>query len=156
MTYEEFKQNFLPEFLKIKSFAGKMKFANQYLTRIGSGSGRIVYDIDGKKVLKLAKNPKGVAQNEMESNIGRYLILHLANNDISPEKNQEYPMTVVYRREDEPDGEVYAKKPHEFILNRTHVQKTWHVNQQQQLHTTRVTLSVCPSQTTCVTSRACI
>lgn len=72
MTYEEFKQNFLPEFLKIKSFAGKMKFANQYLTRIGSGSGRIVYDIDGKKVLKLAKNPKGVAQNEMESNIGRY------------------------------------------------------------------------------------
>ncbi len=54
---------------------------------------------------------------------GRYLILHLANKNISPEKSQEYPMTVVYRREDEPDGEVYAKKPHEFILNRTHVQK---------------------------------
>ena len=72
MTYEEFKQNFLPELLKIKSFAGKMKLANQYLTRIGSGSGRIVCDIDGEKVLKLAKNPKGVAQNEMESNIGRY------------------------------------------------------------------------------------
>ena len=72
MTYVEFKQNFLPEFLKIKSFAGKIKFASQYLTRIGSGSGRIVYDIDGQKVLKLARNPKGVAQNEMESNIGTY------------------------------------------------------------------------------------
>ena len=51
---------------------------------------------------------------------GQYLILHLANQSISPEKSQEYPMTVVYRRLDEPEGEVYAKKPHEFILNRTH------------------------------------
>ena len=72
MTYEEFKQKFLPEFLNIKSFAGKMKFANQYLQRIGSGSGRVVFDIDGQKVLKLAKNAKGIAQNEQEENIGRY------------------------------------------------------------------------------------
>ena len=72
MTYEEFKQNFLPEFLKIKSFAGKMKYASQYLPRIGSGSGRIVYDIDGQKVLKLAKNAKGIAQNEVEAGAGYY------------------------------------------------------------------------------------
>lgn len=52
-----------------------------------------------------------------------YVILHLANKEIKPDKFIEYPMMVVYRREDEPDGEVYAKKPHEFILNRTHVQK---------------------------------
>jgi hypothetical protein len=72
MTYDEFKQNFLPEFLKIKSFAGKIKYAGEHLTRIGSGTGRIVYDIDGEKVLKLAKNPKGVAQNEAEAGAGYY------------------------------------------------------------------------------------
>ena len=72
MTYEEFKQNFLPEFLNIKSFNGKMKYANERLTRIGSGTGRVVYDIDGEKVLKLAKNPKGIAQNEAEAGAGYY------------------------------------------------------------------------------------
>jgi len=72
MTYVEFLENFLKEFLKIKSFAGRISYANANLTRIGSGSGRIVYDIDGEKVLKLAKNTKGIAQNEAESNVGRY------------------------------------------------------------------------------------
>lgn len=73
MTYEEFKQNFLPKFLNINSYAGKIKFANQNLERIGSGSGRIVYNIDGEKALKLAKNAKGVAQNEAEANAGYYM-----------------------------------------------------------------------------------
>lgn len=72
MTYEEFKQNFLPEFLNIRSYAGRIKFANQNLDRLGSGTGRIVYNIDGEKVLKLAKNSKGVAQNEAEANAGYY------------------------------------------------------------------------------------
>ena len=72
MTYAEFKEGFLPEFLNIKSFAGKIKYANERLPRIGSGSGRIVYDIDGEKVLKLAKNAKGVAQNEAEAGAGYY------------------------------------------------------------------------------------
>ena len=71
MTYDEFL-NFLDEFEEIKSFAGKTKYANQYLQRIGSGSGRIVYDIDGTKVFKIAKNQKGVAQNEVEASIGHY------------------------------------------------------------------------------------
>ena len=57
MTYAEFKQNFLPEFRNIKSFNGKVKYAKERLgTPIGSGTGRIVFDIDGEKVLKLAKN----------------------------------------------------------------------------------------------------
>lgn len=72
MTYDEFKQNFLPEFLNINSYAGRIKYANQNLERIGSGSGRIVYNIDGERVLKLAKNAKGVAQNETEAGIGQY------------------------------------------------------------------------------------
>lgn len=49
-----------------------------------------------------------------------YVVLHLANAKIDPNRFVEYPMTVVYRRVDEPEGEVYAKKPHEFILNRMH------------------------------------
>ena len=72
MTYDEFKQNFLPEFLNITSFAGRMKYADQNLQRIGSGTGRVVYDIDGEKVLKLAMNAKGVAQNGAEAGAGYY------------------------------------------------------------------------------------
>nr|MDA3780825.1 hypothetical protein [Bacteroidales bacterium] len=72
MTYEEFKHSFLPEFLNIRSYAGRIRFANQNLNRIGSGTGRIVYDIDGEKALKLAKNAKGVAQNETEEGSSDY------------------------------------------------------------------------------------
>lgn len=76
MTYEEFKQNFLGEFLKLQSFASKKNYADQYLQRIGSGTGRIVYDIDGQKILKLAKNTKGIAQNEVEAGAGYYRDTH--------------------------------------------------------------------------------
>lgn len=71
MIYSEFLEKILPQILQTKSFAGKIKIADQNLTRIGSGSGRIVYDINDERVLKLARNPKGVAQNEEESNIGQ-------------------------------------------------------------------------------------
>jgi len=72
MTYAEFKEKFLPQLNDTRSFAGKKRLADQYLTRIGSGSGRVVYDIDGEKVLKLALNRKGVAQNEAEAGAGYY------------------------------------------------------------------------------------
>jgi hypothetical protein len=48
------------------SFVEKIRYCNTHLKRIGSGSARIVYDIDGYSVLKLAKNRKGLAQNEVE------------------------------------------------------------------------------------------
>jgi tRNA nucleotidyltransferase/poly(A) polymerase/GNAT superfamily N-acetyltransferase len=76
MTFAEFKETFLPELLKIKSFKGKMDYANQHLQRIGSGTGRVVYDIDDEKILKLAKNPKGIAQNEAEAGAGYYRDTH--------------------------------------------------------------------------------
>jgi tRNA nucleotidyltransferase/poly(A) polymerase/2'-5' RNA ligase len=76
MTYVEFKEKILPEFLKSNSFAAKIKYASQYLPRIGSGTGRIVYDIDGQKIFKLAKNSKGVAQNEVEAGAGYYHDTH--------------------------------------------------------------------------------
>jgi hypothetical protein len=75
MTYDEFL-NFLDQFEEIQSFRQKIIYADQNLLKLGAGSGRIVYDIDGTKVFKLAKNAKGVAQNDAEINIGRYPDTH--------------------------------------------------------------------------------
>ena len=55
------------EFEKIQSFAGKLKYAATHLPKIASGSGRAVFKIDDSKVLKIAKNKKGLAQNNVES-----------------------------------------------------------------------------------------
>lgn len=55
------------ELNSLPSFAKKLKYCKQYLGKqIGSGSSRIVFQIDDEKVLKLAKNRKGLAQNEYE------------------------------------------------------------------------------------------
>ena len=58
----------MEEFKQLKSFAQRVKYCDQRLEKLGSGSSRIGYKIDDEKVLKLAKNAKGVAQNEAESN----------------------------------------------------------------------------------------
>lgn len=56
----------------IKSFAGKLKYCKQMLgPSFGSGSSRIIFEIDDNKVLKLAKNQKGLAQNEFEDDTSR-------------------------------------------------------------------------------------
>lgn len=68
MIQTEFVEGFdLEKFLMMTSFAEKVRYANEKLQRIASGSARIIYKIDDKKVLKLAKNAKGIAQNEVES-----------------------------------------------------------------------------------------
>lgn len=54
------------EFAKLKSFNQRIQYCQKNLTRISSGSSRIAYKIDDTKVLKLAKNRKGLAQNEVE------------------------------------------------------------------------------------------
>lgn len=64
---EEYPKNFsMEEFNKIPSYRGKIQYVQSLLQRISSGSSRIVYKIDDEKVLKLAKNKKGLAQNEVE------------------------------------------------------------------------------------------
>lgn len=55
------------EFKKVKSFRGKLNYAVTHLTKIASGSGRAVFKIDDSKVLKIAKNKRGLAQNAVES-----------------------------------------------------------------------------------------
>lgn len=54
------------ELKKISSYAGKKKYIESHLEKIGAGSSRLTYIVDDEKVLKLAKNKKGLAQNEEE------------------------------------------------------------------------------------------
>ena len=63
----------MSEFQSIRSFIGKKKYADKLLTRLAAGSSRIVYQIDKTKVLKLAKNKKGLHQNNTETD---YVIQH--------------------------------------------------------------------------------
>jgi hypothetical protein len=55
------------EFNSIRSYSKKLKYANERLRKICSGSARVVYQIDAEKVIKIAKNKKGLAQNNIES-----------------------------------------------------------------------------------------
>ena len=58
------------EFAALSSHAKRIEYANTNLKFIAGGSGRRVYQIDDEKVLKLATNKKGIAQNEMEIKYG--------------------------------------------------------------------------------------
>lgn len=65
---EDYPSNFnFEEFNAIKSYNGKLKYANERLKKLGSGSARVVYKVDDEKVLKIAKNKKGIAQNSVEA-----------------------------------------------------------------------------------------
>lgn len=69
---EESNQFNIEIFDSLNSFAARKRYADENLTRLGSGTARIVYLMnDGKKVLKLAKNKKGLDQNNIECSIGQ-------------------------------------------------------------------------------------
>lgn len=71
MIHEDYPKGFsLQEFQDITSFSGKKRYADLHLKRVSSGSSRIVYQVDNKKVLKIAKNKKGLAQNRIEGDWG--------------------------------------------------------------------------------------
>lgn len=53
-------------FKSLKNFNQRKQYCDTHLEYLGSGSGRIAYLVDDDKVLKLAKNKKGKAQNEAE------------------------------------------------------------------------------------------
>ena len=57
----------MEQFASIRTFKGRMDYCNQRLQKLGAGSGRVVYAIDNDTVLKLAKNAKGIAQNQAEA-----------------------------------------------------------------------------------------
>lgn len=65
MAYpDSFKMN---EFKQIKTYAGRVRYCEERLPKIGAGSARIAYRIDNQKVLKIAKNRLGIEQNLVES-----------------------------------------------------------------------------------------
>jgi hypothetical protein len=67
---EDYPVNFdIFSFKNISSYAGKLRYGETHLGKpLGKGSSRVVYRVDNNKVLKLAKNKKGIAQNEAEIN----------------------------------------------------------------------------------------
>jgi hypothetical protein len=68
---EDYPKGFdLNKFKTLTSWAAKQRYAQEQLGKpIGRGSSRIVYKVDEGKVLKLAKNAKGLLQNEVEIDI---------------------------------------------------------------------------------------
>lgn len=64
---EDYPSNWDVEYFKtLKSFNDRIKYCKENLQQIGSGTSRIAYKINEQKVLKLAKNKKGIAQNRVE------------------------------------------------------------------------------------------
>lgn len=53
--------------MPIDDYGRKIYYADTYLTSVGEGSSRKAYILDDKKVLKLATNVKGLAQNREEA-----------------------------------------------------------------------------------------
>ena len=60
------------ELNNLRTYAAKKRYLESHLERISSGSSRIVYRVDDEKVIKLAKNRKGLAQNEVEADKNTY------------------------------------------------------------------------------------
>ena len=58
----------LEEFKTLTSFKERLRYCKDTLKYIGAGSSRIVFQLDGKAVLKLARSKKGLEQNYNECN----------------------------------------------------------------------------------------
>ena len=61
--------NIISQLDSLNSFNKKTIFLNNNLRRLGAGSSRIVYEYDANHVIKLAKNNKGLTQNEQEVDV---------------------------------------------------------------------------------------
>jgi hypothetical protein len=72
MMVEDYPSSWnMEEFKSLTSFRKRIAYCEEHLQRISSGSSRIAYKIDEQKVLKLAKNRKGLAQNDVEVSASR-------------------------------------------------------------------------------------
>ncbi len=61
----------MEQFKTLASFKDRVAYCNENLKLISEGSSRVVYKIDNQKVLKLAKNDAGIAQNKTEIKWGK-------------------------------------------------------------------------------------
>lgn len=57
----------IDELKTLKTFLARKKFCDTNFKRLGAGSSRIAYDYSDDFVIKLAKNQKGLAQNNIET-----------------------------------------------------------------------------------------
>lgn len=65
------KDGFRLDGLLNQTFAAKIRYCKEWLGQpIGNGSSRTVFQMDDYSVLKLAKNAKGITQNEDEYRVG--------------------------------------------------------------------------------------
>jgi len=67
---EEVEKFDIKHMSSLKTFAQRIAYCKSKLKKLGVGSSREVFEIDDNWVLKLAKNPKGLGQNRMESDSG--------------------------------------------------------------------------------------
>lgn len=75
LVSEDYPSNFNLEIFKnLETFKERIKYCKDNLPHISNGSSRMVFKVDNTKVLKLAKNKKGLAQNNVE------IELNLINN----------------------------------------------------------------------------
>ncbi len=63
------KKTLSPNTLKTMSLRDVYKFATKNYVELGTGSSRTAYAINPRKVLKIAKNSKGLAQNQEEAEL---------------------------------------------------------------------------------------
>jgi len=73
-------------FKSLRSFKKRIDYCNMKLYKLGAGSSRAVYMIDPSTAIKVAKNEKGVAQNDVENDselqkIGLFPEIYEADND---------------------------------------------------------------------------
>lgn len=52
----------------LETYQARIKYAEDNLKHLSSGSSRLVYQASDKSIIKLAKNDKGIAQNKAEAN----------------------------------------------------------------------------------------
>lgn len=87
-----------------KSFASRVRYAQERAKKIGVGSSRIAFEIEYEgrpTILKIAKNKKGIAQNEYESQMfGDYYLTSM---------NMTIPM-IDHDEENDPPTWIHTEK----------------------------------------------
>ena len=123
---EEYPIDFnLKNFKELSSYSKKLNYAKEHLGKpIGNGTSRVVYRVDENKVLKLAKNQKGIAQNESESNWyndSYYENIIAQVLDFDEENNYWVEMELAYRAKKSDFNKLWDidfDKLHLYLLNK--------------------------------------
>ncbi len=100
------------------SFASRIRYASERATQIGSGSARVAFELEYEgrpTVLKIAKNRKGMAQNEFEVQMLSYhdfsdILIPMIDHDTDNETDLEYNATWLHVEKAEKMKKAQFKK----------------------------------------------